>query len=329
MTCSSQVLIFFGSLPCMMYASGGNFGGAHQAGMVGGRGYAAGAGHGAGSFHAGMHGRGAGGSGGGGACGCDDGCGAGGTGCGTSYDTTGVLSYVGNGGDYKQETTYTYVGRGAGDFEMVGVPTNFRSNICVCLIPLLLLLLLVPLLLYLLPQMSASPTTTPAPAPIQTMAPMTTSKPFDCKSQGLWSFDKKGWCCKNYGVGCPTKPPPAPRPPPPPPPPAPRPIPSTTSPCPFDCNAGYNEWPLQWVKGWTGAKKMFCCRTAGRGCPSELPPPSGLPPSGLPGEEDNGPFDCNAGYHNCFHCLKRQWSPTKLRWCCTNQNKGCQSNTPA
>merc|ERR1719491_168466 len=110
--------------------------------------------------------------GGGGNCGCDDtcgvgpgggcdaGCGTGGAGCGTSYDTTGVLSYVGAGGDYKQEANYRYVGQGAGDFEMVGVPTNFRSNICVCLIPMLLLLLLIPFLLYLLPQLSSQQGTT-------------------------------------------------------------------------------------------------------------------------------------------------------------------------
>merc|ERR1711879_23239 len=80
--------------------------------------------------------------------------GGGGAGCGTSYDTTGVLSYVGAGGDYRQETTYRYVGQGAGNFEVVPVPTNIRSNMCLCLIPLLLL---VPLLLYLLPQLSSEP----------------------------------------------------------------------------------------------------------------------------------------------------------------------------
>merc|ERR1719411_2390789 len=266
-----------------------------------------------------------GGGGGGDACGCDDACGTGvggacgmgGAGCGTSYDTTGVLSYVGAGGDYKQETTYRYVGQGAGDFEMVGVPTNFRSNICVCIIPLLLLLLLLPLLLYLLPTLSPVPT----PAPV-----LTTSEPYDCKSQGLWSFDKKGWCCKKYGVGCPTTPPPtpAPRPPPPPPPPPP---PSTTSPCPYDCTAGYDEWPMQWVKGWSGAKKLYCCKTAHRGCPDELPPPSGIPNDGRPPEPDTFQYDCNAGYHPCYHCLLTQWSSKKLQYCCTNFNKGCQSNT--
>merc|ERR1712038_2087104 len=106
-----------------------------------------------------------------------------------------------------------YVGQGAGDFEVVSVPTNFRTNVCLCIIPLLLLLLLVPLLMYLLPQLSSAPeTTTFPPTP---PAPPTTAEPYDCKSQGLWSFDQKGWCCEHYGVGCPTTPPATPAPPPP------------------------------------------------------------------------------------------------------------------
>merc|ERR1712037_503077 len=104
--------------------------------------------------------------------------------------------------------------------------------------------------------------------------------------------------------------------------------PTTTTHCPFDCNAGHGDLaPTQWVKGWSGEKKIFCCRTAQRGCPSELPPPSGLPPSGAPPLPDQGPYDCNAGYHPCYACLKRQWSPTKLQWCCTHDNKGCEGNS--
>merc|ERR1711963_208341 len=116
------------------------------------------------------------------------------------YDTTGVLSYVGAGGDYKQETTYTYVGQGAGDFEMVPVPTNFRPNWCVCIIPLALGLLLIPFLLYLLTQSITEPvTTTMMPIPIPTPAPPMPTRP-------------------------PYVPPPRPPPaPPPPPPPAPKP----------------------------------------------------------------------------------------------------------
>merc|ERR1712203_1239577 len=133
-------------------------------------------------------------------------------------------------------------------------------------IPLILLLLLVPFLLYLLPQLSAGPATLPpTPAPI-----ITTSEPYDCQSQGLWSFDKKGWCCEHYNVGCPTTPPPTPAPPPPPqaPPPPPQ---STTSPCPFDCNAGYQDLgPLQWVKGWSGAKKTVLLPDCSQGMPQSI-----------------------------------------------------------
>merc|ERR1719264_2061300 len=137
----------------------------------------------------------------GGDCGCDDGCGAGGAGggcCGDGYDEAGLLSYVSPGGSYRQETTFRYVGMGAGDHEVVPVPTNFRSNICCCIIPLLLLLLL-PLLYYLLSALSYEPATLP-PVPAPTPVPLTTSEPYDCKAAGLWSFSQKGWCCQHYGV---------------------------------------------------------------------------------------------------------------------------------
>jgi hypothetical protein len=107
-------------------------------------------------------------------------------------------------------------------------------------------------------------------------------------------------------------------------------LPATTTHCPFDCTAGYDTLgPTQWVKGRSAAKKIYCCKTAQRGCPSQLPPPSGLPPSGVPPEPDTFKYDCNAGYHNCYHCLVLQWSPTKLKFCCDTQQKGCKWNTKA
>merc|ERR1712176_1746636 len=181
-----------------------------------------------------------------------------GTGCGPGYDTTGVLSYVGAGGDYKQEATYSYVGQGAGDFEMVPVPTNFRPNWCVCIIPLVLLFLLVPFLLYLLPQLSSEPVTTMAPIAIPTpMPPMPTRAPYvppppapppapappadpNCAvgTPQTWQMQKKVWCCLHHHVGCPTTPaPPMPvfRAPPPPAPIIPAPVvPVGTTSCPYD-----------------------------------------------------------------------------------------------
>jgi len=117
--------------------------------------------------------------------------------------------------------------------------------------------------------------------------------------------------------------------PPPPPPPTTTKLVTTTSKCPIDCNAGYNDLdPLQWVRGWSGEKKLYCCKTANKGCPSELPPPSGAPPSGLPPGPDTNVYDCNAGYHPCMHCLRESWSPQKIAYCCKNENKGCQGVEP-
>merc|ERR1712157_111645 len=237
-------------------------------------------------------------------------------------------SYVGSGrGSYSAQTQYKYVGAGCGEMEYVAPPA--KPN-CFCIISLSALLCLLPLLLYWLMGSNTA---------------QTTSLPYDCNAglanaQMGWSVGKKAWCCDHSGQGCPTTPAPAPPPPPPPPPPpAPMPMPApapapapapviTTSSCPFDCNAGYDEWPMQWVKGWGGAKKVYCCKTAGRGCASELPPPSGIPPSGLPPAEDLGPYDCVAGYHPCYTCLEKHWSANKLNWCCQKKGKGCKSNTP-
>merc|ERR1719181_733076 len=220
------------------------------------------------------------------------------------------MSYVGGGrGDYTEETTYRYVGRGAGEFGVLSVPLA-RPNYCICIcVPLLLLLLLCFLGYYML-SLSSHPIIH-----------------HHCM-QGdpmLWGPIKSAWCCHHTGRGCPTT-----RPPPAPPITMPVTLPPTTTHCPFDCNAGYQDLgEFQWVKGWSAAKKVYCCKHYSKGCPSQLPPPSGLPPSGEPPLPDTFKYDCNAGYHNCFHCLKLQWSPAKMQFCCKTANKGCQWNTKA
>jgi hypothetical protein len=159
------------------------------------------------------------------------------------------------------------------------------------------------------------------------MPPTTTTPPIDCGEGGEpaeWTDRKREWCCDREGKGCPEPPstPPAPTAPP-----APA---TTTSPCPIDCRQGYDDLdPQQWVHGWSAAKKVYCCKVANRGCPSELPPPSGKPPSGLPPEPENRVYDCDAGYHPCAHCLEVSWSPKKIRWCCEHRHKGCRGEMPA
>jgi len=253
----------------------------------------------------------------------DESCGVGCGGAGSGAN----LGFVGSGrGAYIQETTYQYVGAGRGELDYVAPAP--KQNYCVCIVGVAILLLL-PLLLWLL---FGDTTAT------------TTSDPYDCDAglgnfQMGWSVSKKMYCCNKYSKGCPpvpTQPPYVPPAPAPMPVPVPVPVlapppyvPASTSSCPYNCDAGYAEWPDQWVKGWGGAKKLYCCRTAKKGCPSQLPPPSGIPASGIPAAPDAGPYDCQAGYHPCFTCLVKHWSANKLNWCCHHKNLGCQSNTPA
>merc|ERR1712194_719924 len=95
--------------------------------------------------------------------GCGPACGAGcaeGSGCGAGAGGGTILSYVGPGGDYAQETTYRYVGAGAGEFGVLRIPGR-GPNCCLCLIiPGLLSLLLLPLLLFSLAPESTTTTTT-------------------------------------------------------------------------------------------------------------------------------------------------------------------------
>merc|ERR1711972_353569 len=82
--------------------------------------------------------------------------------------------------------------------------------------------------------------------PTTTAADITaTSEPYCCKSKGLWSLDKKAWCCKHYGVGCPT--------------PAPAPAPVPTPPPEPNCAVGA---PASWDMG----KKVWCCAHHHVGC---------------------------------------------------------------
>merc|ERR1740120_678722 len=125
------------------------------------------------------------------ACGCETAAGA------------PVLSYVGSGcGDYIQETTYRYVGCGAGEFEVV---TPKKTNYFFFFAGGVGALLLVVLVLLLMPQPATSTTTT-------------SGLPYDCdaglaNAQRGWSISKKAWCCTHANKGCTTTQAPTPKPP--------------------------------------------------------------------------------------------------------------------
>jgi len=141
-----------------------------------------------------------------------------------------------------------------------------------------------------------------------------TSLPFDCNAdytscyhclQKHWSTAKRAWCCANGGRGCSTTAPPA-----------------TTS-LPYDCNADYTECYHCLQKRWSTPKRTWCCANGGRGCSTTAPPATTTPPA-----TTSLPFDCNADYINCYHCLEKKWSVGKRAWCCAHGGRGC-STTPA
>jgi len=157
------------------------------------------------------------------------------------------MSYVGGGhGEYVQETTYKYVGAGAGEFGMIAQKrTNFACLYLGGGVGLLVLVIIVVLLLM--------PTTT-------TTTPSTTVLPYDCNAgfanwQDGWSTAKKNWCCQQESKGCTTtEAPTTTRPTIPP-------VPPTPS-LPYDCNAGVANW----AAGWSAPKKVWCCAHGGQGC---------------------------------------------------------------
>jgi hypothetical protein len=87
--------------------------------------------------------------------------------------------------------------------------------------------------------------------PVVPTAPPAPADPYNCADgfanwQAGWSVEKKAWCCRVHGKGCPTAPGGC----------------ETTS-LPYDCNAGFANWQA----GWSVAKKAWCCQHGGKGCP--------------------------------------------------------------
>merc|ERR1740121_2560411 len=110
-------------------------------------------------------------------------CGSGGTGAA-------VMSYVGSGsGDYIQETTYRYVGAGAGEFEVLA---SKRPSFGIFLgAGVALLVLVVVVVLILIPKPTTTTTTT------MSECATTVQSVIDG-----WSPAQKAYCCKTANKGC-------------------------------------------------------------------------------------------------------------------------------
>lgn len=173
-------------------------------------------------------------------------------------------------------------------------------------------------------------------------------KKFDC-AQGFesweagWADDKRYYCCKYYGRGCP---------------------PETTTPPKHDCAADFKDWENKWNTD----KQYYCCKYYGRGCPDvpsmcdmncelkgvpltcservqysathqfrgqdeacsqghkqvlgECPICGECPLEETGCEKKKGefPYDCDLN----FEMWQESWSPGEKRWCCESVGKGCE-----
>jgi len=189
------------------------------------------------------------------------------------------MRYVGHGyGSYIQDQTYRFVGYGGGgSFSNVARRRDFTCCISIC--SLLTCLLLSALLYLLWPatndcdvgrenwQLMWSQNkqdfccrtenigcrAVPLPAPPEPPpAPSGPVDPFNCADGVLnwkagWSVQKKQWCCRIHGKGCPENGEGW----------------AAVPAAQYDCDAGFANW----VKGWSNVKKVWCCQNARKGCP--------------------------------------------------------------
>lgn len=217
-------------------------------------------------------------------------CGTCGTTGGQSDDARKVPAYVGNGrGCYKQETTYKYVGEGAGEFDLMVANNPNRRPDCLaycCLITtcLSLAILLPVVLFWALRQFTAASHIEGHNSQEVSMRVKHGSsdvRKFDCDAgydhwESKWSIEHKAWCCEHHKRGC------------------------------FDCTLGRPDW-----EKWSAEKKTFCCHEPGA-CPTTQPPTTTMH------------FDCNKGFENWVH----EWSIPKRVYCCLNARRACPTAPP-
>lgn len=218
--------------------------------------------------------------------------------CGTDETPdAAVQAYVGpGGGAWVQETSYRYVGNGAGDYALpeqlpASEPMNANRRCIIMVVIATAIPLLVLLYIFVsnlgkdqtsetLPSYSASSLapTIPSQAP-QSLAG------FDCDSMDsaqVWTLPKKEYCCRNFGKGCiPTAAP-------------------TAAPAP-NCRVGA---PASWAMG----KKVYCCLHHHINCPSTKPPTT-----------TTVSYSCSRDFEH----WETHWSIGKKIFCCKHMGRGC------
>lgn len=225
-------------------------------------------------------------------------------------------------GAFVQETTYRYVGWGAGEFDVVQSGGDdggamARCLAILCITGVLAICIVIPVLLF----------TGVIPIPKQLLFAPEVRAPgsggaHDCSHgiQDNWGPEKAEWCCKEEEIGCL-----APR------------APSATvdravagdrgdlAPAAPAANAAFNckEDAGEVALDWSSEKRTWCCSHGGAGCNTPVPTPPPTPtPTPAPGQANPTTpvlFDCSAGVDTWAD----GWSLGKKAFCCKQSSKGC------
>lgn len=234
-----------------------------------------------------------------------------GTGGGMSSENF-VPAYVGDrAGSYIQDTTYQFVGEGAGAYDVE--PETDSNRICLMMGVCGMISLMLAGMLGI--ALAKSRSTSGGTDGVGT----TTHPLYDCLAgynnwYNGWSPAKKSYCCeldhRPGSPGCNTK------------------HDTTTARASFDCRVGvggrlHHDWSLN--------KKVWCCVHRKVGCPTvspivQTPVAPLVQPPPPPTLAATPVYDCNPSLNNAV----ARWSDLKKTWCCTHvQHTGCPSSAAA
>jgi len=193
--------------------------------------------------------------------------------------------YVGSGGNYKQVTTYKYVGKGEGEYQ-ISRPRCHGTSPWICIVTFLGMTAVV-LPFFTLRWPSSVDDEDPPPSTGR-------RGHFDCSSHGnrsnSWSEAQRAWCCRHEStVGCGTL----------------QEALHANNGHSFNCLADVASWRSDWsIK-----KQDWCCRHKGLGCRA---PPYQHSVTGVP-------FHCDDSTPNSMGA----WSDRQRLLCCLQANLGC------
>jgi len=224
---------------------------------------------------------------------------------------------VGQGG-FDKAVNYDYVGQGAGSYEPRESTTYYGWKFRNSFIGLLMILVLAGAVVLAVLILAPITTTTTALVGVSGTSPPSSPK-YDCNSTAHMGRAKGKYCCERFSMHCAT-PPPSSKPA--------APTPPSLHTSEFNCSVGFEHW----IQDWPIAKKSFCCRHLGKGCP----PKPGVVEQGADGPAKSKvsahhgqqtettthfPVDCGEGWAN----WERGWSRVKKEWCCKHESKACAS----